>query len=270
MTQFVRRRTIGFSVIIIATAVMLVSASAMKTALRRPEAWLGWILLGLIISLAAYRLRKQVSVLPLGSSATWLQLHIYTGILTLPVFLMHTGFRMPVGIIEVPLGLIFLTVFVSGVVGLILTRHIPRRLTSRNEEVIFERIPAYIRRLRLDAESCVLGNEETPPSEVVGRLYSDYLQSFFKRPCNFLRHVLHSGGPLASLIRRLEDTRRFLPVEEQSAIDRLIELVTRKDELDYQFTMQTLLKYWLFIHVPLTWALLVFAAFHIIIARAFT
>lgn len=269
MTQFARRRTIGVTIVVIATILLAVGTAAMQTALRRPGVVLGWILFVLVVSLAAYRLRKQIPVLPVGSSASWLQFHIYAGLLTLPVFLLHTGMRMPHGMIEAPLGVVFLCVFLSGVTGLILTRHIPPRLRNRGEEVVFERIPAYVRQLREEAEACVLGTGDAPPSDVVGELFVDQLQSFFQRPRNLFRHILHSRKPRADLIRALEDARRFLTAGEQSAIDQLIALVIRKDDLDYQYAMQSILKSWLFVHVPLTWALLVLAAFHILVARAY-
>ena len=263
-----KRRIIGLSAVFLVAIILATFTHAMNVALREPQAILGWLLLGLILFLAAYRHRKKLPVLPFGTSKGWLQFHIYVGLLSLPVLLLHTGWRLPGGLIDAPLGVLFMLVFSSGVVGLILNRKIPPRLTSRGEEVIYERIPFFIRKLRLEAEECVIADAENS-SDVLGELYLARLHSFFQRPANFLRHVLHSRSPRYAMLQHLEDARRFLGDSESSTIDRLIELVRRKDDLDYQFALQSLLKYWLFVHIPLTGALLVFSFFHIVVARSY-
>jgi hypothetical protein len=47
------------------------------------------------------------------------------------------------------------------------------------------------------------------------------------------------------------------------------DLVCLKDDLDHHYALQATLKLWLFVHVPLTSALLVFAAFHVVLVQAF-
>ncbi len=47
-------------------------------------------------------------------------------------------------------------------------------------------------------------------------------------------------------------------------------LVEAKDDLDYQRALQGALKFWLFVHVPLTYGLLIFAAFHILVVYSFS
>ena len=42
----------------------------------------GWILFALILALTFYNGRKKLPFLPLLSSETWLQFHIYAGLLT--------------------------------------------------------------------------------------------------------------------------------------------------------------------------------------------
>ena len=46
--------------------------------------------------------------------------------------------------------------------------------------------------------------------------------------------------------------------------------VCAKDDLDYQYAMQATLKYWLFLHVPLTYSLLVFILSHMVLVFAFS
>ena len=43
-----------------------------------------------------------------------------------------------------------------------------------------------------------------------------------------------------------------------------------KDQLDFHQAMQGLLKGWLFVHIPLTYALLLFALVHLVLVYAFS
>ena len=48
-----------------------------------------------------------------------------------------------------------------------------------------------------------------------------------------------------------------------------IKLIQAKDSLDYHRAMQGLLKGWLFVHIPLTYAMLVFIFVHVVLVHAF-
>jgi hypothetical protein len=270
MTLFVRRRITGATFVVVCSLLLMATSRTMESHLLRPGTWLGWLLTFSVLFLASYRVRKQLAMLPLGSSAAWLQCHVYVGLLSLPVFLLHAGVQWPGGLIETMTGLLFLIVFCTGVVGLILTRMIPPRLTGRGEEVIRERIPVFIRMLRDEAEASVAGVKDEAPSEVLSELYLRRLHSFFQRPANFFSHVIHSTKPCTGLLNALTDTRRFLNARDEQTMVHLADCVKRKDDLDYQYAMQSLIKYWLLLHVPLTWALVVFASCHVVIAMAYT
>ena len=62
---------------------------------------------------------------------------------------------------------------------------------------------------------------------------------------------------------------RYLDEAESEYLAKIEDLVAQKDGLDYQYAHQSLLKYWLFVHVPLTYALLVLALLHLILVHAF-
>src|SRR5947209_6206959 len=128
----------------------------LAVSLRPIHFYTGWLLFGLLIGLAGYNVFKKLPFLPLGSASTWLQGHVYAGWLTVLVFALHLGPRLP----QKPLGLLLTALYVgvvgSGVVGLGLSRWFAPRLTGRGEEVLFERIPASMRRLQGEAEELVL------------------------------------------------------------------------------------------------------------------
>lgn len=229
----------------------------------------GWALFLMILGLAAYQLRKRLPFLPLGKAANWLQLHIYTGLLTGCLFLIHVSFQIPNGTLESILAVLYLLVFFSGVGGLILSRTIPTRLASRGEEVLFERIPVFIRKLRDDVEALVFAAIAATDTTAIPDLYQQHLKTFFDGPRHALPHLLHSGHPVGLLLDEVHATQRFVNEEEKVILEQIAESVQAKDDLDYQFALQGLLKLWLFVHVPLTYSLIIIAVCHLVAASAF-
>jgi hypothetical protein len=61
----------------------------------------------------------------------------------------------------------------------------------------------------------------------------------------------------------------YLEEREQEAMKQIAVQIQLKDDLDYQRSLQSVLKTWLFVHVPLTWTLILFALFHTITVCAF-
>jgi hypothetical protein len=68
----------------------------------------------------------------------------------------------------------------------------------------------------------------------------------------------------------LEDLRRYLNEQERATLEKLAQLVRQKDGLDYHHAVQTTLKLWLFVHVPLTYGLMIFSLMHIVLVFAFS
>jgi hypothetical protein len=265
-----RRRNLG--ILLLLSIVVIVIDRLLSVSLYPVAFVSGWLLFSLVALLAAYNIRKKLPFLPLGSSSTWLQFHIYGGLLSGVVFVVHIAGRVPNGGFEVVLSALFLGVFFSGVIGLLLSRWIPPRLTTRardSQEVLFERIPIFVRRIRDEVEAMVLECGSQAESTVVPAFYASRLKPFFERPMNFWSHVLHIQRPRLKLLREIESQEGYLSEVEKSVMGDMVERVKQKDDLDYQYALQALLKYWLFVHIPLTSGLLVFVVFHLVLVYAF-
>lgn len=228
----------------------------------------GWVLLLAMLVLAVYNARKKLPFLPLGNSETWLQIHIYLGFFTVLLFLVHLDFRAPRGGFEITLACLFLLVAASGVAGLLLSRILPRRLTARGGEVIYENIPALRRACQSEAEALALGPEAKSP--VIAGFYARRLAGFFAGPENFWQHLLESRRPLDARLAALKDLGRAASEAERLALEKLGALVRRKDGLDYHRALQLTLKTWLFVHLPLTYGLLIFTALHVLLVFGFS
>jgi len=269
MRTFLARRLVFGSGFVITAAAVLFAGSVLSVLLYPLARISGWGLLGLVVFLALYNVRKKLTFIPLGWSALWLQFHIYIGLLSAVVFAVHIGFRVPNGAFEILLAIAYLAVFLSGVVGLILSRVIPPRLASRGEEVIFERIPVFIRRIRKEVEALVLQCISEGDTTAVPGFYAGRLRWYFEGPRNYWSHLFHSARPLHHILADIKAQHRYLNDAELTLVRQIEERVQIKDDLDYHHAMQRTLKLWMFFHIPLTYSLLVLAVFHVVLVYAY-
>jgi hypothetical protein len=164
---------------------------------------------------------------------------------------------------------LYLGVAASGVLGLTISRVFPPLLRARGPEVIFEQIPIFRRRLRERAEQLVLEAVTQFRATLIADFYLDRLSDFFAGPRQFCRHVLRLSGKREALLTAIDAQERYLNDQERAVLRELRELVKQKDDLDFQYAMQATLKCWLFVHVPLTYGLLLFAALHVLVVYAY-
>lgn len=229
----------------------------------------GWILVAAFVVLAAYNLRKKLPFLPLAKSATWLQLHVWLGLATVAVFLMHAGIGLPDGGLDSLLWLLFVGLLATGVVGIAISRLVPRPLTEHGERVIFERIPRYRAQLAREVEELVTDSLREVGSVTIATHYARRLRPFLARPRHVLYHLCGSRAPIRRLCRELRALERYLSEEGRKTLDEIEARVVAKDNLDYHYAWQGLLKGWLFVHIPLTWAAAIVIAVHVVLAYAF-
>jgi hypothetical protein len=238
--------------------------------LAHPSLVSGWGLVVLMVFLTLYNLRKKLPFLPLTASSTWLQLHLYAGCLTVIFFVMHVDpTQRPSGILEIALLLLYVGVAGSGLLGGYVSRRIPPRLSTRGEEVIYERIPAFYHRQRQEVKALVLRAAEDGGSTAIPDFYMEHLHAFFSGPRNLWHHLHESRRPLHQLLHAMGDLSRFLSAEEQATLDQVKVLVREKDDLDYKYVHMAFLKYWLFVHIPLTYSLMMVALLHVVLVHAF-
>ncbi len=229
----------------------------------------GYLLLSAVLFLALYNVRKKLPFLPLGSSAAWLQWHIYVGIGSVGVFALHAGIRWPTGILNSTLAAFYVATIASGVAGLYLTRTIPRQLARVGQEVVYERIPALQLAVRQRASETILESVTASGATTLAEFYIARLYGFFHRRRSTRYFLRPTTARRRSLMHELQAIRRYLSDQEQAPCERLFALLRRKDDLDFHEARQKLLKVWLFAHIGMTYTLVVLALLHGLLALAF-
>lgn len=230
----------------------------------------GWVLFAAMLFLTFFNLRKRVPFLRLGSTRFWLQLHLYVGVFSGALFFVHISGSWPTGIFHQLLAWCYIVVFLTGVLGLWISRAFPRMLTVAGYETPYERIPYARRSLRAEAEALVLAGVDGQTSSVVAEFYTKRLGLFFTKPCNRWAHLRQSRAPHAAHASEFDEMQRYAKKGERDLIEKLRDLVTQKHLLDYQYALQSTLRLWLFAHIPLSYSLLIFSVLHIILVHAFS
>ncbi|MBT7487254.1 MAG: hypothetical protein HN673_12860 [Rhodospirillales bacterium] len=268
---FTARRNRNILITFLVGAVLLTATSVYDVSLYQGPFLTGWLLLISMLLLSLYGVRKKLTMLPsIGRSAIWVQFHVYLGYLCIGLFAIHIEFRVPDGWLEIMLAVLFVLVAGSGVLGIIISRGLPRQLTRKGEEVIFERIPQFIRELRMDAENLVVNSVTETNSTTIHDFYASNLRAYFERPRHTLDHITGSTHGLFTLLTEFDNMQRYLNDKEKEFSNQLRDLVVKKDELDFHHALQGLLKGWLFVHVPLIYSLLLVAVVHLVLVYAFS
>ncbi len=265
MTTLAARRRYGVTALGLGVTVSFVAFAVSTTSLRDTSFVSGWVLLTLIATLMLLNARKKLPFLPIGSAATWLQVHIYVGLFSVVAFGIHVEFRVPNGILESVLAMLFGGVVVSGVVGLWLARAIPKRLATLDEQVLFERQPRLRRKLRHELREVIDG----AASPSLTDFYARRLIGFFAQPRHLWHHLVQSKRPEHDLLTELDALGRYLTADERAIQKQVVLLIRKKSELDHQHAHHTVLRYWLFLHIPVSYSLLIVGMVHAALAYAF-
>ena len=112
----------------------------------------GAISLGIFVFAALLSLRKKIPLWRVGTVQRWLRAHIWLTFLTIPLILLHSGFRLGGPMTTLLMGL-YALVMVSGIYGLVLQHLMPRLMKERlPAETVFEQIPHIRAQLCVAAE----------------------------------------------------------------------------------------------------------------------
>lgn len=270
MTTFAQRRFRNLALAGMTAGLLIAINQLYDMSLRDAAFMNGWVLFAAMVFLSLFNLRKKLNVVPLLPVAVWLQIHVYVGCLCGLLFLLHTEFALPNGLFETTLWLMFVTVILSGLVGVVLSRVLPPRLDARGQRVLFERIPMFRAQLARQVQELAMRSVEETRASIIADFYVNELAPYLQKPRNLFSHLIGSNRPERRLHFAIQELERYLDERGRQILIEIDELVKAKTNLDYQYAMQLTLKGWLFLHLPLNYGLMLFSLAHIVVVYAFS
>lgn len=230
----------------------------------------GWIFFTFLILLMLYYVRKKLNVLPLGKMEYWLAFHLLCATGFIVTYCFHIGATLPDGWFNLTLWASNLAVILTGLVGLSMSKTLPKEIRQIAQRPTQEEIPQLKRKLIDDAEQTVLDYLQSHYSEPLHRLFTGSIYPFLVSPVSLYSTITQGHKPFRQLLTEIEELDYFVSTEEQAVLTTLKQKVKRKHHLDRQSLLQSMLKHWLFLHVSSTLVLLIFVALHIFAVYGFS
>ncbi len=267
--SFRKRRWIATTITSLAVMLVGMAAWVEHGRLGEPSFLTGSTVLAGIFLLMLLGVRRRLPVLPLGSVSTWTQIHLYTGLFTAGVYLIHVPSVLGDGWFEGGLSVVFLGVTLSGLYGIYASRRMPKLLTAVEGQHRFDRVGWHRSQIAETARCLLEELNEQSAQAVLGRFYQTYLSPFFGSRPTVAYVLVPSGVRRRRLLSGLRELDRYLESEGRRAAGRFAALVRRRDDLDYQYALQLRLRLWLVVHGVLSVALLAGGVVHGVIAWRF-
>jgi hypothetical protein len=247
-------------------------------ALRDPRYLDGWVLtVGMGVQLY-FHIAIKTGRLSAKSAMRWRKLHIFVGYLLIAAFILHSDFSLPDTAFEWALWAAFVLVTLSGVFGTYLAWSLQAK-RGIDERLAYDRIPARRAELARDLHAAVTRSPParaaialpSPPYDAwIADLYNAHLRSFFQEQRNFVAHLVGSQRPLKHMIDEIDALAGYVDALGQEKLADIKRLVVEKDRLDFARVYLGLTKVWLFVHVPVTYALTVLVVLHVLVVYAFS
>lgn len=265
-----KKNFIGSGILISIVLLVFFIDFQMHQALLVPAYFTGWTMFFIMSILLLFNLRKKISFLPLGSVYKWTQLHVYGGALLFIIFIVHIAFTVPGGVFETLLSVLFLIVSVSGIYGGYISRRLPARIMQQPDYVIYERIPGIRDRIFEEVELRVNTSIDEMKSVAIAEFYSKHLYGYLSQSKDFWRHIISSEHVYSQWQNHFNALRMYLNDSEKAQLDEIEDLTRRKTDLDSQYTYRSLLKYWLFLHIPFSYILFITVIIHLLLVYGFS
>ncbi len=230
----------------------------------------GYTLFGFMVFLIIFNIRKRLSMLPIFKVRWWTPLHVASGILVIALFWLHTGTLWPGGLYEQAIAIIFYLVSLSGLYGYMVLRVYPGWLTQTGIEVIYEEVPAIVADYREEAERLILECTKETRSDTLARYYTETLDWFFRRPHFIINHLLGGRKGIHWVNQHISTARRYLNDTEREYLDKLNDLASKKNRIDFHFAIQSMMKLWLLFHVPVSVALFLLSLWHLLLVNVYS
>lgn len=243
----------------------------------------GVLALAIFLFASALGVRKKKRLWRIGNVQVWLRAHIWLTIFTIPLVAFHSGMHIG-GPQTTTLIVLYAIVMVSGFFGLALQNFMPRMMKERlAREVVYEQIPhirgliaesargmrtALLETIAPPTPKDAAAAEAAPAVAVQTDTSVSVVLEYLDEEClPYLEASRHAATRMRLGNQRAsDDIFRMLRLnasdEFRSKIDDLQLWCDDRRLMDLQTKMHHWLHGWLLIHVPVSFALLVFTFWH--------
>jgi len=238
----------------------------------------GWLLAAGMGGQVYFHARRKFAPMSPSAAKTWRRIHVFTGYVLVALFISHCAYSLPDTGLNWALWLGFVMITLSGIAGTYLAWAVPAKL-GPDDRTVFDRIPArraeLARQIHLvatttdDGQQLTIALPAAPYEEWIRDLYKNQLSSFFQGPQNRAAYVIGSQRHLKRLAGEIDALEAYVGKYGQEKLKAMKGLVLEKDRLDFAHVHLGLTKLWLFIHLPVTYALIVLTVLHVLIVYAF-
>jgi hypothetical protein len=246
--------------------------------LRDPRYLDGWVLAGGMGLQLYFHIAIKTGGLSPKSAARWRKIHTFVGYLLIAAFISHSDFSLPDTGFEWALWAGFALVTLSGIFGTYLAWSLKAK-HELDEGISYDRIPARRAELardvhaaatKMDPAAAAIALPAPPYNAWIMDLYTTHLRDFFQGQRNFIAHLIGSQRPVKRLTDEIDNLSRYVDQRSQEKLAAIRNLVIEKDRLDFARVYLGLAKGWPFVHVPVTYALIVLTVLHVLVAYAFS
>jgi len=227
----------------------------------------GIVAFGIFLFAAALGVRKKKRLWPIGSVQTWLKAHLWLTVFTVPLVVLHSGFRIG-GPHTMGLLALYTLVMGSGIFGVILQHFLPTIMREHlPREVVFEQIP-FVRESLLQAatelrtqvaEANALGLSGDTSPQILGRFLDDECLPFLSVKKGVRNLDLGNAKLAAEMFKLL---RVNVHSEWRPRVDEIESWCESRRLTDLQTKFQHWLHGWLLVHVPTSLVLIIVTTWH--------
>lgn len=213
----------------------------------------------LMLGAALYGVRRRTMRWGIGIAQTWLQFHLYGGALFFLLLLMHTGFKIPSGVITWWLWFLSIWITLTGFLGVWLHKWLPKLLSSGlSIEVLYDRIPELVREIQAKTEGLIASCDEP-----IREFYQNHLAPALAGPQFNMIYYLDISGGINAQARRFDHLKKIVVGEQKKKVGELEQFYKTKLEIDAHYTLQKALRTWLFLHVPVSILVVLLLVLHV-------
>lgn len=224
---------------------------------------LGTIGAALIIWLTLLGMRKRAMTPGSWSLKAWTSAHVYLGLSLIFIGTLHTGFQLGWNIHTLAWALMMI-VIISGMVGIYFYATLPKPLSTNRDEMTETQMIDALRSLDRQLHDAAQPLQPEQAALVQESLEQDpFGGGFLQRVTN-----RYPGCKTRNAQAELRRQRAYQPRTGSDPLDKVDSLLERKEatlgRLRKHLQIKSMLGVWLYIHVPMTFALLAALSAHIV------